>query len=196
MTISSESRRAGPFVGDGVVTQFPFDFKVFKAEDLALTAATGEEERALVIDVDYSVNLQPNQESDPGGTVTLFSPLPAGDKLVITSDMATLQLLDLTNMGGFYPRTINDALDRCVILIQQVKDGVSRSIKTAITSLELPEELKAELYAARDLAVEKGNEATGSATAAAGSATAASGSATAAAGSATAAAGSATAASG
>lgn len=181
MTISSENRKSGPFLGTGAVSEYPFDFSVFSAADLLLVMADENgAESTLSLGSDYIVGLNADQDADPGGTVTLTTPLPADYLLVITSDIEALQPTDLTNQGGFYPDVVNASLDRLTILIQQLKEQSSRSLKVSITSSE---------EATPDAIIEQMAAAVGSAsaaaTAAAGSASAASLSATAAAGSAT-----------
>lgn len=147
MTISSTTRKAGPFDGNGVTTSFPFTFKVFAAADLRVvrTAPSGGE-ADLVLDSDYSVSLNGDQDANPGGTVTYpvsGSPLPADWRLTLIGDIDYLQPTDITNGGGFYPQVIENALDRNVMLIQQVAEEAGRSIRVAVsddvtTGLELP----------------------------------------------------------
>jgi hypothetical protein len=145
MTISSTTRIAGPFVGNGTASAFPFTFKVFAAGDLdviRLATSTGVE-TTLVLTTDYTVALNIDQDSNPGGTVTLVGgPLATGFTLTITSDIANLQPTDLTNQGGFYPEVITDSFDRATIQIQQMAGEVSRSIKAPISDgspdMELP----------------------------------------------------------
>lgn len=134
MTISSQNRQAGPFVGNDTATAFPFAFKVFIASDLQVvrTNSAGVES-TLVLNTDYTVTLNSNQDSNPGGTVTLPTALATGYKLTATSSIAPLQATDLTNQGGFYPKVITNALDKLTILIQQILNGLGRSIKFPIS---------------------------------------------------------------
>lgn len=135
MTISSELRKAGPFTGNGVTTAFPFSFKVFAASDVAVTRADPlGAETALVLNSDFTVALNPDQDAAPGGTVTLAAPLATGHRLAVTSAVPNLQPTDITNNGGFYPRVIEDALDRHVAQVQQIDEKVARALKVAITS--------------------------------------------------------------
>jgi len=135
MTISTELRKAGPFAGNGVTTAFPFSFKVFAASDVAVTRAdTLGAETALVLNTDFTVALNHDQDAEPGGTVTLAAPLATGSRLAVTSVVPNLQPTDITNNGGFYPRVIEDALDRHVAQIQQIDEKVARALKVAITS--------------------------------------------------------------
>jgi len=145
LTISSTTRIAGPFVGTGAASVFPFTFKVFAASDLdviRLNSSTGVE-TTLVLTTDYTVTLNGNQNTNPGGSVTLVAgALASGFTLTITSDIANLQPTDLTNQGGFYPEVITDSLDRATIQIQQMFEDVGRSLKGPISdgslNMELP----------------------------------------------------------
>lgn len=134
MTISSETRKSGPFLGTGAVSEYPFNFTVFAGEDLELIMAVESGvEITLVLNSDYTVNLNSNQDSSPGGTVLLSAPLPSGYRLVITSKLANLQPTDLTNQGGFYPQVVTRSLDRLTIMIQQVSEKVGRAMKIPIS---------------------------------------------------------------
>lgn len=146
MTISTTSRRAGPFTGNGSTTAFAFAFKVFADTDLVVYQYDLlDAEEVLVLDSDYSVTLNSDQDEDPGGTVTLSAALVADYTLVIVSAVPQTQLLNLTNMGSFFPANINTAFDRVIALIQQLQDEVDRCIKLPVTAeageftLPLPE---------------------------------------------------------
>ena len=134
MTISSTVRIAGPFIGSGAATVFPFAFKVFAAAEMQVAKlnTTSNVEIILVLNTDYTVTLNGDQNGTPGGTITLPAVLASGYNLTITSDIANLQPTDLTNQGGFYPEVITDALDRATIQIQQL-DQNSRAIKIPLS---------------------------------------------------------------
>jgi hypothetical protein len=109
---------------------------------IKLTVSTGTES-TLVLTTDYTVSLNGDQNSNPGGTVTLTAgALASGFTLTITSDIANLQPTDLTNQGGFYPEVITDSLDRATIQIQQIADIGDRTLKIPISdgtlNMELP----------------------------------------------------------
>lgn len=122
MTISDTSRTAGPFIGNGTTQSFPFYFKVFSRGDVlvAITVTATGVETILTLDTDYSIALNSDQNSSPGGLITTTVPVPVGTTLAATSDVPIAQALDLTNNGGFHPRVINDALDKIVVNIQQL----------------------------------------------------------------------------
>lgn len=137
MPISSQNRKAGPFVGNGTVATFPFTFKVFQASDLQLVKlnSTTNVETQLVLTTDYTVSLNSNQNTNPGGTITLTAGvLPTGFKLTITTNIAPLQAVDLTNSGGFYPSVINAALDKLTILVQQIIERAGRTLTLPLST--------------------------------------------------------------
>lgn len=189
MTISSEVRKAGPYDGNDVTTSFPFSFKVFSADDVVvvLTDPAGIETTLTGSGTDYSVTLNADQDTAPGGTVEKVSALATDYLLTITSSVPNLQPLDLTNQGGFYPKVINAALDRLTILTQQNAEQIGRSVKVPISSSVTPDSLIAQLTQDAATAAAAASSASASETAAAASEGAAAGSATAAAASATAA---------
>lgn len=135
MTISSTNRKAGPYSGNDSTTIFPFVFKVFSTEEVLVVRAdaTGAES-VLVLDSGYTVLLNADQDANPGGSVTLPAALATGDTLTISSALENLQPTELTSQGGFYPRVITNALDRLTILVQQIAEAVSRSLKMAIST--------------------------------------------------------------
>jgi hypothetical protein len=136
LTISSTTRKAGPFTGTGAQVAFSFAYKVFSAADVLVVqavTATGVE-TTKVLTTDYSVTLNADQNANPGGTVTMLVAPPVGTTLTLASRVDNLQPTDLTNAGGFYPSVINAALDRCVIQIQQLAEKLGRTLSISISS--------------------------------------------------------------
>lgn len=138
MTTPSTERKAGPLLGTGAQTTWPFTFKVFAATDIAVTIADSlGVETALVYGVDYTVTLNANQETSPGGTVTYpisGSPLPVGSRLVIVGNLPYDQPLDLPSGGNFSPLAIENQLDRMVMQIQQLRERVARALQVSVTT--------------------------------------------------------------
>ena len=152
MTINSTTRKTNPLVGNGNTHTYPFAFKVFTDADIVvkkLEASTSNETTlTLGLNNDYIVTLNADQNSNPGGSITLKSGgndqnLPSGFSIVITSAVEPLQGTDLTNQGGFFPEVINDALDKAIILHQQQQTELDRGIRFSLTntigSLEITE---------------------------------------------------------
>ena len=134
MTISSETRKAGPFTGSGSTGPFPFTFKVFSSSNLLVVRAdSAGAETTLTLTTDYTVSLNPDQNANPGGSVTLVSALASGYTMVVSSVIPYTQETDITNAGGFYPNVIEDALDRLTIEVQQIREQLGRNLVTPIT---------------------------------------------------------------
>ena len=152
MTINSTIRKTNILVGNGNTHTYPFAFKVFTDENVVVkkieVSTSIETTLTLGVNNDYTVDRNDDQNSNPGGSITLKSGgvnqnLATGFNIVITSDVPALQGTDLTNQGGFFPEVINDALDKSIILHQQQQTELDRSIRFSLTntigSLEITE---------------------------------------------------------
>lgn len=171
MAISSETRRAGPFQGNGTQTEFEFEFKIFDPSEVRVMVSTDEGLSESELDSDaYSCVLNDDQDTTPGGTVTLNEALAVGTTMSILSAVPYLQTMVLTNRGGFYPDMLNESADRAVILTQQLLETVERTMKVPSTSEETPEEVVERLMAAQEDARVQADAAAASAAAAADSA--------------------------
>ena len=142
MTISNTPRRAGPYRGDGSTVDYPFAFRIFATNDLRVyVAGTDGNERELATG-EYTVTADiAAQPTRPGGSVRLRDPLPVGHLLTIITSMEYIQPTEFTNSGGFYPRVLNDSLDRLTIYVQQLAERQSRSIGGSVnggSNLRLP----------------------------------------------------------
>jgi hypothetical protein len=130
MTVSTTVRKAGPFAGTGLVSTFPFSFKVFSSADvLVVRTPAGGADVELTLTVDYTVSLNSDQDVAPGGSVTLTAALASGYNLSIGSQVDSLQGLSLTNNGGFYPKALEAALDKLDIQGQQQDETLSRALR-------------------------------------------------------------------
>jgi hypothetical protein len=143
MSISSEIRRAGPFAGNGSTVNFPFTFKVFTTAQVVVTRTVSGVETVLTLTTDYTVSLNSNQDTSPGGTVTMLTAPASGQSITITSNVANLQPTVLANLGGFYPEVINDSLDRATIQIQQLDERVDRALVIPVSSSGISTQLPA-----------------------------------------------------
>ena len=143
MTISSTNRKAGPFIGTGLVSTYPFIFKIFQESDILVQQKdTSNVISELILNADYTVALNADQNSAPGGSITLANPLASGFVLAITSQVETLQGLDLVLGGRFDPEDIENELDKLTILDQQLQLILSQAITVPNTdpgvSMSLP----------------------------------------------------------
>ena len=100
MTISSDIRTAGPFTGTGLVSVYPFAFKVFAAAEVVATSNnTSGVLTTLTQPTHYTVTLNSNQNTSPGGTITLAAPLASGFRLEIGSEITLYPSCDRTTTG-------------------------------------------------------------------------------------------------
>ena len=139
MTISSTTRKAGPFIGNGTAATFPFSFKVVADTDLQVVRLDqgAAAETVLVLDSDYTAALNADQDTFPGGSITLSAALATGFSLIVTTAMDALQTADITNAGGFYPDVITGGLDSQTIVAQQHLEQLDRSLKFPVTDAPL-----------------------------------------------------------
>lgn len=156
MTTPSTPRKAGPLQGNGATTAFPFSFKVFSANDVKVAIAdSAGTETELVLNTHYTVALNANQETSPGGTVTYpvsGSPLATGSVLSIIGDLDYDQPLDLPSGGNFSPLALENQLDRTTMQIQQLREEMDRTAKLPPTSSESVEDLVDDLQRLADSA--------------------------------------------
>ena len=152
MAIEDVARRV-TYTGNGSQTDFPFSFVVFNAEtDILVHQKIGEAFEVAVSSSDFSVTLNADQASNPGGKVTMNVAPSNGVVIAILSNVAYEQTMELTTHDGFDPRTLNKNADRIVAQIQQLKEGLSRAITTDPTDTVTPAELKRKLLDAANTA--------------------------------------------
>lgn len=175
MTVPATTRKAGPFNGNGSTTSFPFTFKVFTDEDIEVVVADADGvETVLVLDSDYSVVINGDQDVSPGGTVTYpisGSALASGEKLSIVGALSYDQETDLPAGGNFNPTVLENALDKLSMQIQQLDEQSARALQVPVTSSLTSDELIAELASGAATATAAATSASASATAAQDSAT-------------------------
>jgi len=110
---------------ESVNTEFTYSFPIF--EDLDLKVYIGKVEKTLT--TDYTVS---GAGTDNGGTVTLTTAAATGDIITIYRDMPVARTSDYQNNGDFLASTINDDLDKLVMMVQQVEEmHESRTIMLA-----------------------------------------------------------------
>lgn len=160
MAISTELRRAGPYTGDGAQTEFSFGFKVFEASQVSVVTSSEDGLTDVVVDPSsYSVTLNDNQDTSPGGTIRLTTALAAEKNLSILSAVHYVQPMVLTNRGGFYPEVLNDSADRAVILAQQNREILGRALTVPATSSMTSRALLLQIFQAAESAATSAEEA-------------------------------------
>lgn len=137
-------RKAGPFHGAGQ-TQFDFDFYMISPDDVVVIVADSDDNESPLAKEKYTCALYPDQNTTPGGRVTLKTALAVGQKLAICSGMPYTQNLNLTMYGNFNPVSINKEEDRRVIQIQQIAEQMRRCLIVPLTSEKTPQEVMSDL---------------------------------------------------
>ena len=182
MTVSIESTSKSTN-GNGSVTNFPYDFKIFQASDLTVIvrAANGTETvLSQTSPVQYTIT---NVGADTGGFAVISdtSLTPSGTTVVCFRTAELKQETDYTPNDPFPAASHEDALDKLTMQIQQVNDKAERSIKISRTNTMTSKEFTAsstdrankvlafdasgELSVTQEIGTFKGNSATATAAA-------------------------------
>lgn len=198
MTIQNTTRKVRSD-GNGSVTAFSFPFKIFSASELEVYKVNKTTQVATLqtLTTHYTVSINTITE---GGTVTFVTAPTSNEEAFIRRVLARTQLTDIPNVGSLRETQLENQFDREVMILQELEEELSRTVKlpttSALDSIEFPEPEADKVLAWND--TEDGlenvtnpataaTEAAASAAAAASSASAASSSATSAASSASAA---------
>lgn len=140
MTVPSTVNRVS-YACDGLTNAFPYPFKIFQEEDLLviLRSAAGVE-TTLSLAADYAVS---GAGSDAGGNVTTVATYAAGNTLLLKRQLDILQETDYINGSAFNAESHEDALDRGIMISQQLDEELGRTLKvkisSSVTGLEVPD---------------------------------------------------------
>jgi hypothetical protein len=134
VTVTATTASSGPYSPDGSTTVFPFSFVALSAAEVQVVRRPDAGADAVL--VGYSVSLNANQVTSPGGSVT-FSVAPAvGDPLYVLSNPDFTQQVTFANQGDWSPTSINTALDRAAIRAIWAKDRIA-TLTAAVDAVEL-----------------------------------------------------------
>lgn len=169
MTVSSSTSKSGPYSGDGSTTAFSFNFKVQAATDIkvvrTVTTNGTAVDTTLTVTADYTVSVNADQDTSPGGSITMISAPSSGQQITILRDVSATQGASFPNQGGFYPKVLETALDKLTMLYQQLREELSRALKTSVAdSITNLQDLLLELNTAVANAESSESGASGSAT--------------------------------
>lgn len=143
MTISSTTQKL-QYACNGSTATFNYTFKIFDDSDLdvIITTARGVETQ-LTLTADYTVT---GAGVDAGGTIVLNDPAndaPSGSTLTVMRDVPYTQETDYTEGDDFPAEAHEDALDKLLMQILQLKDKSDRSLmlqrSSTYTGLTLPD---------------------------------------------------------
>lgn len=141
MTVATTTNRVS-YACDGATTVFPYTFKIFEDSDLEVILreiATGAE-TTLTLTTHYTVS---GAGDASGGNVTTVATYSNAYTLVIRRVLDLVQETDYIEGDSFPANSHEDALDRLVMLAQQLSEELGRALKLAVTSsysdLEIPD---------------------------------------------------------
>lgn len=130
------------YIGNGSTTSFPFTFPCPKADYIKVFVRKNN----LIAQTDnFTVDMDKATVTYPkSGT-----PLAAGENLVILRELPLEQPLNLVNQGPFFAEDIEATLDEEVMMIQQLREELSRS-------LTVPVDIDGETYFNTSIPIEAG----------------------------------------
>lgn len=130
MIVSTLARKE--FAGNGVAIEWPFAIQVTTASELTVyyyDTVLGALQ-TLVLDEDYSIALNANQTTSPGGAITFplsGSPMDADKRLIVVRDVPKLQGTDITS--GSPASAVENALDYLTRQVQQLGEQITRCVR-------------------------------------------------------------------
>jgi hypothetical protein len=136
MSVTSTSNKAGPYLGNGVTTQFNYNFPIFALSDVKVYITDLGGSTTLVTS---GYQVVPNNPLDysTGGHVTYPYPsgtvLPTGYKLTLLRVLPLDQPNNLRNVGNWDANVFENMYDRLTMMIQQINEVVRRANVADIT---------------------------------------------------------------
>jgi hypothetical protein len=142
MTVTSDNKKSGPFVGPGPV--FTYDFDVFLDSDVEVMHT---DEAGLntvkVLTTDYTVNRATLQVTVVGAFAT---DLTSSDKITMRPSLPQTQLQDLKNQGAWDPEQHEQMFDRLVIDALRQQEEIDRCFKVEVGEVFDPASMTADFY--------------------------------------------------
>ncbi len=146
MTVSAGELNVVERNGDGSATSFAFSFTIYESTDLVVTKVASDGTETVLTEGTGATNYAVVVSSYPGsGSVTypaiLGTELAVGESIVIQRVLPLEQETELSNQGGYYPKTLETQLDKIVRIEVQQQEEIARSLKGPVTdtvSVEMP----------------------------------------------------------
>lgn len=133
MTVSNQTQFVN-YVGNGAAAQaFAFAFRCVLSSYLTVEFRSASGAAVLALNVDYTVSLNPDQEANPGGTITMTDAVRAAPTAATTvaliSAAPNVQQLDLPTGGAFPAASVEAQLDNLTQQIQQLRDALASALR-------------------------------------------------------------------
>ena len=131
MTISNTNNRMD-YVGDDGTDTYAYTYKIYENADLLVTQRDlNDVESALTLDVDYTVTGA--GETTGGNVVLTAGNLASGYLMSIRRVRDLTQEADIRNQGDFFAEIHENVFDKIVMLLQQLKNDIDRSLQLSET---------------------------------------------------------------
>lgn len=162
MTLTTATTR-NDYTGNSSTSNYDYTFKIYSDSELLVVVkeTSTSVETTLTLDTDYTVN---DAGEEAGGSIDLVDVsqdwvdsdgyLATGYTLTVKRNLELTQETDIRNQSSFYPETIEDALDRIVMITQQQDD----KLQGAITLPETVSPSDFDTTLPSDIAVSSGNQ--------------------------------------
>ena len=130
MTVSTDTRRV-QYATNGTTGPFTVTFPFLESSHLAVTHTDSSGvDTALVLNVDYTVS---------GTNISTTVSYPAGGTITIDRDIAITQELDLRDGDEFPADSVEDALDKLTMILQQISVEAGRTLRAPEITADFPE---------------------------------------------------------
>lgn len=130
MTVSTDTRRV-QYATNGTTGPFTVTFPFLESSHLAVTHTDSSGvDTDLVLNVDYTV---------AGTNISTTVAYPAGGTITIDRDIAITQELDLRDGDEFPADSVEDALDKLTMILQQISVEAGRTLRAPEITADFPE---------------------------------------------------------
>lgn len=130
------------YEGNGNATVFPYTFSLAPEDGEYVGVYVADETRTSRRVTNFIVNTTAKTVKYP----TSGEPLSPGNWIVLRREIPTQQTLNLENQGAFFAEDIERQFDRTVMMIQQLRESLSRAVLTDMAANYTPQELLDEIH--------------------------------------------------
>ena len=116
------------YVGNDVTKVFPYTFQVAERH-IEYVKVYIEAGGVTTETQNYSIDAATQNVTYP----LSGAPLSAGQKIIIAREVPLVQMLNLVNQGPYFAEDIEVALDECVMICQELKEKIFRTLGVSIS---------------------------------------------------------------
>ena len=132
-TVTVETARV-QYSCNGTTTAYTYPFEILEDDDITvITASSAGAESTLVLNTDYTVA---GEGTSTGGTVTLTagSKCASGYTLTMLRNIELQQQTDYVDGASFSAESLEGAIDKQMLIIQQQQESLNRTVKVKKSS--------------------------------------------------------------